>query len=887
MDDDDDDDAMDKDGSGPDNDGSRLQKHAKSPELAREFLLDAANVIFKEQVEKAFREGTARQNAHSIFICLALNLLEDRIHVACKEITSLEKQNKLLEEEEDEKREEEERRERKKLKEKERKLRRKAKLKNKEHDKETNKEVEISSTASSGCSIRKGKTLSLDEEENNDSIDAFLSQPSSPDKMEAMQIAIGNASNKEINRGHGHTLPMDDIEDMWSLGEGDGIFVVEQSKTARRRSKMRKGPFVETMSKRLSRRSSLRVVEAGLHPRNTIQMPTASVIDLTTKTSCSSQYKSERNVIPRWIEVCNRRSQHKQDHQHCRFPNLENPARFKSRQNHIYRVGREFGSNKKIERSHKVLVGTKNSYRIGNGDPRPLQTRFEVMQHSGPKVSSIVKKGDLDQQLVTHSVTSYKSIKDVATSPQLMVTNSPSGSHMFSKDPTDSESSKTQGRNAEDLIFVNHGMSSLERSSLWLEEQSVQGASNLIEVGTPLSPSYGIGSVGSVSYQDPESLIYKQSNCRPDLISDGAQDVDSCSYSATSCITDASDSSCFENMISETTSCSEAVSSLPEGEMITQSLFMTENLPDAYKRESCIIERSLEVPVTSKSVRETASGNPLTDKNISTLESDEFSNMTEHANGLPNNHGPDAANSTYSPVDTVPPFCHVAFPMQILGTPSSLLPLLPPQHFGCYQIQEQWAAPVSTHLLHFPLPSGLDLSTNGLTTPSNPFPSPFQPYPTLKGLGHLPEISTDLSFIPQDSHGLCGIGHMDPTSSRYADGLEYLGSETVVTGNESFSHEFSISMDATCDSSSSDLKSNALDASKFNSSGFSFFHFGGSIASGIEDQGHSVPGIHEEVGDDLGIPNMPCKSLQVAKLAIPVEEYNLFATVPGNRFGFF
>lgn len=44
------DDTLDKDGNDLDNDGSRPQKHAKSPELAREFLLDAAIVIFKDQV---------------------------------------------------------------------------------------------------------------------------------------------------------------------------------------------------------------------------------------------------------------------------------------------------------------------------------------------------------------------------------------------------------------------------------------------------------------------------------------------------------------------------------------------------------------------------------------------------------------------------------------------------------------------------------------------------------------------------------------------------------------------------------------------------------------------------------------------------------------------
>ncbi|XP_062206051.1 uncharacterized protein LOC133907937 [Phragmites australis] len=132
----DEDDAIDRDGNDPDSDATHPQKHAKSPELAREFLLDAAAVIFKEQVEKAFREGTARQNAHSVFVSLALKLLEERVHVACKEIITLEKQTKLLEEEEKEKREEEERRERRRTKEREKKHRRKERLKGKERDKE-------------------------------------------------------------------------------------------------------------------------------------------------------------------------------------------------------------------------------------------------------------------------------------------------------------------------------------------------------------------------------------------------------------------------------------------------------------------------------------------------------------------------------------------------------------------------------------------------------------------------------------------------------------------------------------------------------------------------------------------------------------------------------
>ncbi|AQK65944.1 hypothetical protein Zm00014a_005047 [Zea mays] len=132
----DEDDVVDRDSNDPDGDIAHPQKHAKSPELAREFLLDAAAVIFKEQIEKAFREGTARQNAHSVFVSLALKLLEERVHVACKEIITLEKQTKLLEEEEKEKREEEERRERRRTKEREKKNRRKERLKGKDRDKE-------------------------------------------------------------------------------------------------------------------------------------------------------------------------------------------------------------------------------------------------------------------------------------------------------------------------------------------------------------------------------------------------------------------------------------------------------------------------------------------------------------------------------------------------------------------------------------------------------------------------------------------------------------------------------------------------------------------------------------------------------------------------------
>ncbi|KAK1367399.1 hypothetical protein POM88_042960 [Heracleum sosnowskyi] len=132
-----DDKFMDVNGNRLDEACSHPQKDAKSPELARKFLLDAATIFFKEQVGKALREKRVSQNGHNIFVSLALNMLEERVHVSCKELLILENQEKLLEEEEKEKNEEEERKERRRNKEREKKLRRKERTKEKEKNGDT------------------------------------------------------------------------------------------------------------------------------------------------------------------------------------------------------------------------------------------------------------------------------------------------------------------------------------------------------------------------------------------------------------------------------------------------------------------------------------------------------------------------------------------------------------------------------------------------------------------------------------------------------------------------------------------------------------------------------------------------------------------------------
>lgn len=249
-----DDDAMDKDGSELDGEGTRPQKHAKSPELAREFLLDAATVIFKEQVEKAFREGTARQNAHSMFVCLSLKLLEERVHVACKEIITLEKQTKLLEEEEKEKREEEERKERRRTKEREKKLRRKERLKGKEREREKKLVESLSTGEDSPSSLNDSLTNVHEESSNTHDYGDSISEPG--DITVLASPISSNVTDEQTSSRNISTkgLKNDSLQYQYYVDgeigarDGNGSFVLEQSKTSRRKLRFRKDSLVDQTS---------------------------------------------------------------------------------------------------------------------------------------------------------------------------------------------------------------------------------------------------------------------------------------------------------------------------------------------------------------------------------------------------------------------------------------------------------------------------------------------------------------------------------------------------------------------------------------------------------------------------------------------------------------
>lgn len=61
-------------------------RHAETPELAKEALVDSIVLIFKSQVEVAFREQTAGHNALLLFVHLALGMMEERVLNEYKEL---------------------------------------------------------------------------------------------------------------------------------------------------------------------------------------------------------------------------------------------------------------------------------------------------------------------------------------------------------------------------------------------------------------------------------------------------------------------------------------------------------------------------------------------------------------------------------------------------------------------------------------------------------------------------------------------------------------------------------------------------------------------------------------------------------------------------------
>ena len=63
-------------------------RHAETPELAQEALVDSVVLIFKSQVEVAFREQTAGHNALLLFVHLVLQMMEEQLQNSSRELAA-------------------------------------------------------------------------------------------------------------------------------------------------------------------------------------------------------------------------------------------------------------------------------------------------------------------------------------------------------------------------------------------------------------------------------------------------------------------------------------------------------------------------------------------------------------------------------------------------------------------------------------------------------------------------------------------------------------------------------------------------------------------------------------------------------------------------------
>ncbi|KZV37916.1 hypothetical protein F511_12198 [Dorcoceras hygrometricum] len=377
-----DDDSDDKDGNELDSDCSRPQKHAKSPELAREFLLDAATVIFKEQA--SFREGTARQNAHGIFVCLALKLLEERVHVACKEIITLEKQMKLLEEEEMEKREEEERKERRKIKEKEKKLRRKERLRNKE--KWENKCGTESSIDSQAPDILEDSALCVDEEGDtvcsSDLVCETPVSPLSPDIQDNLLFTDYMYSNMVNHSGNSVTE-----EEFGKRRDWNPCLLTDRVKYTRRKLRFRKDPQPELGSKWSDRKKGSPVSESTAIMSGFASRNHADDFDSARSIDCFSRPESHCIKVtqaPKYgIKSVSPSDLSKPYHRSIKYPQQESVPEINGRHKSKFNARQPYPPN--IKKVWEPLDSRKKSIQ-GNSDS-------DVTLRSTPKIEAPESSG--------------------------------------------------------------------------------------------------------------------------------------------------------------------------------------------------------------------------------------------------------------------------------------------------------------------------------------------------------------------------------------------------------------------------------------------------------------------------------------------------------------
>ncbi|XP_020536219.1 uncharacterized protein LOC105637253 isoform X2 [Jatropha curcas] len=856
-----DDDSMDKDGNELDGECSRPQKHAKSPELAREFLLDAATVIFKEQVEKAFREGTARQNAHSIFVCLALKLLEERVHVACKEIITLEKQMKLLEEEEKEKREEEERKERRRTKEREKKLRRKERLKGKERDRdkkclESNHTPEVSKDEISA---------SIDEETSNaiscrDSVsengDISLSRPGSPDSQERQSL---NGCATSIMQDDSCGSPDGEVTDM---KDGSGCFTMEQSKFSRRRLKFRKEVQLDPSLKWSDRRRFAVISENGTvanrsesrHYSDNFDNPPRGVSGFNRQSRINGPKTNGRNCGLKFNEkyhCFNSRMNDRYDFHSCSC-HQNNEYRVKvETQVSTVRIGRE---SKSFGKSESTLDVSKQFYR-GN---KYVQIDYGREGCGRPKSKSITTNNSSSRDLL-HSKKVWEpmeSHKKYARSNSDSDVTLRSSTFKVEGVDSDNKSFKLSGNTCFGGVAQNFGEIDHEDDNTRKSGNSSLGINKGCQNGNNVKvkePCYST----ETPFEEVRSCLAKNSalNGTSDPSMSSTSNSDNCS----SCLSEGDSntaSSNHGNLESSSTSDSEDTSQQSEGRETSpcQNGFSNsheatnENKPSANGGAAFGSRKLFELPPDGPRMSGLGNTKPSqnADNGIPTV-----AIGSQHQGMFP----PMQNQNLQFPVFQTPPLNYyhqnpVAWPA---APPNGLMPFPHPNHY-------LYAGPISYGLNGNSRLCMQYGPVQHLATPMfNPGPVPvYQPLGKANGLNldkqtktcTMPEVLTEAKKENAASAGSC------PTAvSSNGEGGKMDNSAKLHVSDTSFS----------------------------------LFHFGGPVALSTGCKPNPLPskdGIVGDVSSEVTVEQLENRPA-CNKKETTMEEYNLFAASNGLRFSFF
>ncbi|KAJ7971425.1 Protein shisa-5 [Quillaja saponaria] len=829
-----DDDSMDKDGNELDGECSRPQKHAKSPELAREFLLDAATVIFKEQVEKAFREGTARQNAHSIFVCLALKLLEERVHVACKEIITLEKQMKLLEEEEKEKREEEERKERRRTKEREKKLRRKERLKGKGKDKEKKSSEsndfpcfpEVSKEDNSEIVDEEQSNHTSSRDSNSESGDTHLMRPESPDTQDetlSNERSTPRMQNYSQNGCEGEII---------NLKDGTGTFTAEQSKFSRRRLNSRKELQLDMSLKWSDRRRFTIVSESGF-----------VVSKSETRQHGDSFVNSSRgmNGSNRQLRTNSTKSRPKFNEKfHCSNNRMSDRYDFHScscNQNNEFRVKVEgHPSVNRIDREAKVVsksefvLDTSKQFHRGN-----KYNQIDYMHESSGRLKSRVISNNANRESL-HSMKVWEPMES---------------QKKFLRSSSDSDVTlRSAGSKIEGVVSDNN----LIKCQNDHNDGSVKGSSRTDE-------SYQNGRQMEAECPcDPTEVSCNESGIFPIRISDPTlSSITSNSDNCSSCLSEGDSnttSSNHGNMESSSTADSEDASQqfeARESSGCNQNGFSeccevgVEKIQNANEVEA--LESRTSLGSSSNEVGSNVSGNHA-------MRSHNFDNGLSRAS-VPSQHQ-----------GMLPPAPDQSIQYPIFQAPSTM---------GYYQHNPvSWTAGPANGLMPFPHPNhylyagpiGYGLNDNSHFCMQ------------YGGLQHLPTPLYNPATVPVyhpvakpkslNSEGLNQISK--PASQGHLNGAI---AETVVSAGTNPKTQVSNGED------------NLSVKSDMNTSSFSLFHFGGPVALSTGCKPNPVPPKGGSVGDKNSEDHVENDQACIKKETTTMEEYNLFAASNSLRFSFF